>query len=344
VKRSLAGVAAAVVLAVVCFAAYFHTHPRRELPKPPAPAPVKIAVVDAPPPTRIHVHNLSLRKGPDFRVYILWLNGLLLPAKKGVMPSLDDSGSFDIAVETGVIHARMADISHYMNTAQSMPLQSISIIGDKDRITLHGTVHKLPISLEGSVSGMPDGRIQLHIDKLSVLKLPLKSVLGGFHVTVADLMGDKAVPGIVAEGNDLYFDTQALLPAPHIRGKLASVHVVNPDIVVMFGDHAQDDATRTEKWRNFLALKGGTIGFGKLTMHDVDLIMVDATKDPWFDLDLVNYQAQLVYGYERMTPQAGLQIFMPDVDQIPKTSKAGLPQWIKNRNLPPPRIGLPASH
>ena len=70
--------------------------------------------------------------------------------------------------------------------------------------------------------------------------------------------------------------------------------------------------------RNFLRLNDGTIDFGKLTMHHVDLIMVDLSNDAWFDLDLNNYQNQLVNGYTRMTPQAGLQIFMPDLDTLPK--------------------------
>ena len=87
----------------------------------------------------------------------------------------------------------------------------------------------------------------------------------------------------------------------------------------MYGD-AQNDATRTEEWHNFLALKGGALDFGNLTMHPVDLVMIDASKDAWFDLDLVNYQAQVVNGYTRMTPQAGLQIFMPGVNQLPPQS------------------------
>jgi hypothetical protein len=41
------------------------------------------------------------------------------------------------------------------------------------------------------------------------------------------------------------------------------------------------------------------LDFGKLTMRHVDLTMIDASQDPWFDLDLVNYQAQLVNGYTR---------------------------------------------
>ena len=69
---------------------------------------------------------------------------------------------------------------------------------------------------------------------------------------------------------------------------------------------------------------GGTLDFGKLTMHHVDLTMIDASQDPWFDLDLVNYQAQLVNGYTRMTAQAGLEIFMPDLDE--QTPKKGQPE------------------
>jgi hypothetical protein len=83
-----------------------------------------------------------------------------------------------------------------------------------------------------------------------------------------------------------------------------------------------------------LRLSGGTLDFGKLTMHHVDLTMIDASQDPWFDLDLVNYQAQLVNGYTRMTAQAGLEIFMPDLDeQTPKKAGQSITlEWLKDRN------------
>jgi hypothetical protein len=73
-------------------------------------------------------------------------------------------------------------------------------------------------------------------------------------------------------------------------------------------------------------------------MHDVDLTMVDLSDDAWFDLDLNNYQKQLVNGYTRMTPEAGLQIFMPDLDSLPQnkgTQNISL-EWLKHRDLPPP--------
>jgi hypothetical protein len=294
-------------------------------------------------PTRIYAHNLKLRKGPDFRIYVPWLNGEMRRTNKHVNPSFDEPESFVLEVQRGIVHANIGDISHYLNTGAvaGSPLTNISLAGNGNQISLHGTVHKLhiplPIGLEGTISPAPGGRIHLHVDKLSVLKLPVKGLLGDFHVSVADLMGKTRIAGIESSENDLYFDTQRLLPAPHIHGILTRIVVKNPDIEVMYGD-AQNDVARTEQWHNFLALKGGSLDFGKLTMHNVDLIMIDASKDAWFDLDLVNYQAQLVNGYTRMTPQAGLEIFMPDLDELPPqhVPQSISKEWLKNRNLPPP--------
>ena len=209
-----------------------------------------------------------LRKGPDFRIYVRWLDGEMRRTKKNVNPSFDEPESFVLEVQRGFIHANIGDISHYLNTGAvaGSPLTDISLTGSGNQISLHGTIHKLhiplPIGLDGTLSPAPDGRIHLHVDRLSVLKLPVKGLLGDFHVSIADLMGKTSVAGIEASQNDLYFDTQKLLPAPHIHGTLTRVRVMNPDIEVMYGD-AQNDVARTEQWHNFLALKGGTVDFGK---------------------------------------------------------------------------------
>jgi len=113
---------------------------------------------------------------------------------------------------------------------------------------------------------------------------------------------------VEVKDNDIYLDTGSAAPPPHIRGRLTSVRIINPDFQQIYGD-AQEDVARVEQWRNFMQLQGGTIDFGKLTMRHVDLMMVDLSKNAWFDLDLTNYQDQLVNGYTRMTPEAGLQIF-----------------------------------
>ena len=283
-----------------------------------------------------------LRKGPDFRIYVRWLRGRMVRTRGNVNPSFDDPESFLLEIKNGVIRANIGDIGHFLNTGDvaGSPLKNITLLADGDQIKLKGTLHKLislPVELLGSVAATADNRVQVHVTKLSVLKIPLKGLLGGLHISVSDLFHPQGIPGVEISGNDIFFDTVKLLPPPHIRGQLAKVRVVTPDIEEVYGN-GEDTVARVEQWRNFLRLNDGTIDFGKLTMHHVDLIMVDLSNDAWFDLDLNNYQNQLVNGYTRMTPQAGLQIFMPDLDNLPKNNKGQTisMEWLKNRSLPPP--------
>lgn len=295
-------------------------------------------------PTAIYAHNLMLRRGPNFRVYVRWLRGQMIRSRSNVNPTFDDPESFSLDIKSGVIRANIGDIGIFLNAGgvANSPLKDITLLAEGDQIKLKGMLHKvipLPVELLGGVTTTSDNRIQLHVTKLNVLKIPLKGLLGGLHIELSDLFQPKGIPGIEVSGNDLFFDTFKLLPPPHIRGQLTKVRVVSPDIEEVFGN-AEDTVARVEDWRNFLRLNDGTIDFGKLTMHHVDLIMVDLSDDAWFDLDLNNYQNQLVNGYTRMTPQAGLQIFMPDLDSLPKINKSGQNinmEWLKHRNLPPPQ-------
>jgi hypothetical protein len=292
-------------------------------------------------PTNVYAHNLMLRKGPDFRVYVRWLRGQMVRTRANDDPSFDDPESFVLVITNGVLRANIGDIANYLNSsdAPKSPLKNIALSGDGDQIKVRGTLHKiipLPIEITGTLSVAPNNLIQVRVTKVNVLKIPLKGLLGGFNIKVSDLFQAQDIPGIQVTGNDIVFDTVKLLPPPHIRGRLTSVRVSNPDLEEVFGD-AQDVA-HVEQWRNFLRLSGGTLDFGKLTMHHVDLIMIDISNDAWFDLDMLHYQDQLVNGYTRMTPEAGMQIFMPDLD-LAKTKKARQDvsiEWMKNRNVSPP--------
>jgi hypothetical protein len=293
-------------------------------------------------PTNVYAHNLLLRKGPNFRFYVRWLKGQLMRSQRDVNPTFDDPESFYLQIKTGVLRANIGDIGNFLNASgmKDSPLSNIKLSGEKDQIKLNATLHKgvpLPIEVRGTLAVVEDNKIRLHVTKLNVLKVPMKAFLGKLSISISDLFHSQDMPGIRVAENDIIFDTQKLLPPPHIRGKLTAVRVVLPDLEEVYGE-AADDVSRVEQWRNFLRLRGGTIDFGKLTMRHVDLIMIDISKDRWFDLDLVHYQEQLVNGYTRMTPQAGLQIFMPDRREIPrnKTTQNISIEWLKNRNVPPP--------
>ena len=339
-------VATAATVAVLCLCwLIWHSRKKASAPTPSTSAtalgPVSAAgtsSADDVTPTLVYSHNLLLRKGPNFRIYIRWIRGQMVRTRRQVNPSFDDPESFVLQIQKGVIHVNIGDISNYLNSSSppNAPLKNISIQPEGDQLKLHGTVHKifsLPIELIGTLAPTPDGRVQFHVTKLNVLKIPLKGLLGGFHIELSDLVHASNIPGVQIVDNDIIFDTQKLLPPPHIHGQLTSVLVSPPDIEVIYGN-AGNDETSLARWHNFLRLSGGTLDFGKLTMHHVDLTMIDASQDPWFDLDLVNYQAQLVNGYTRMTAQAGLEIFMPDLDeQTPKKAGHSITlEWLKDRN------------
>jgi hypothetical protein len=310
----------------------------------PLPATAGETLADAA-PTAIYAHNLLLHKGPSFRIYILWLRGQMLRTESARNPSFDDVNSFLLDIQKGVIHVSLKDLAQFLNagTVPNTPLTHVSLTESKGQVQLHGTAHKLiplPVELAGTLSVTSDNHVHFHVEHLGLFKVPLKGLLGGFDITLADLVRSNT-PGVQIAGNDVIFDTEVLLPAPHIRGALTGVSLVTDKegtaIEATYGN-AKSDPTHEQQWHNFLQLSDGTLDFGKLTMHHVDLIMVDASKDPWFDLDLSNYQAQLVNGITRMTPQAGLQIFMPDLDDMPpqKAKQFITMEWLKHRSLPPP--------
>jgi hypothetical protein len=294
-------------------------------------------------PTLVYAHNIQLRKGPNFRIYIDWISGQTLRTKANVNPSFDDPESFILQIEKGVIHANIGDICKYLNSTigKDAPLKNIDIQPDGELIKIHGTVKKLvslPIEMVGSLAATPDGLVRLHVQHISVLKVPVKGLLGTLDVQLSDLVHSTNVPGVATSGNDIVFDTEKLLPPPHIRGQLTTVRVRVPDIEVIYGN-APNDPTQLAQWHNFIRFRNGALDFGKLTMHNADLTMIDAANEPWFDLDLVNYQSQLVNGDTRMTAPAGLEIYMPSLQaQAPRQAGQQVTlQWLKNRNtsLPP---------
>lgn len=294
-------------------------------------------------PTLVYAHNIMLRKGPNFRIYVVWISGEMVRTNRNLNPSFDEPDSFILQIQKGVIRANIGDICKYLNSAvpPDAPLKNIDIQPAGDLIKISGTVKKmvpLPVEILGSLAATPDGLVRLHVQHISVLKVPVKGLLGSFDVKLSDLVRSTNVAGVTVAGNDLIFDTERLLPPPHIRGQLTAVQVKVPDIEVIYGN-AANDPIELAQWHNFLRFRNGALNFGKLTMHHADLTMIDAANEPWFDLDLVNYQSQLVNGDTRMTAQAGVEIYMPSLKgltTVPARQSVTL-QWLKNRNtsLPP---------
>ena len=75
-------------------------------------------------------------------------------------------------------------------------------------------------------------------------------------------------------------------------------------------------AASNARAENYVSFGGGTIRFGKLTMTDADLRLIDADPRDPFDFFPARYQRQLVAGYSKNTATGGLRTLMPDYDDL----------------------------
>ena len=267
----------------------------------------------------------------------------MLPTDPNVLPSLDSPDSFAFQIEKGVIHANLNDFAHYLqaDAPPGFSLQNIHIAGRNGQLRITGTLHKLllplPVELLCTVSPRPNNQVLFHVDRISVLKLPMKSLLGGFHVGLDDILGKTPMHGLRVAENDLLFDPSSLFPAPHIRGQPTSITVASSEVLIIYGD-ARNDPSRLAEWHNFLRLTGGSVSFGHLTMRPADLTLIDASREAWFDLDLVHYQTQLTAGFSRITSERSLEIFMPNAgEHTGSTVGQAVPlDWLhdRKRSLP----------
>jgi hypothetical protein len=114
------------------------------------------------------------------------------------------------------------------------------------------------------------------------------------------------------DDNDLILDPQLMLPPPHIRGKVTAVEVVGDTLVQTFGTGKPRRLSPPAVSPNHIYWRGGSLKFGKLTMANTDLELVDMDpKDP-FDFSVHRWNDQLVAGYSKNTTERGLKAHMPD--------------------------------
>ncbi|MDQ2840546.1 MAG: hypothetical protein M3Y72_05800, partial [Acidobacteriota bacterium] len=282
--------------------------------------------------TVIHARHVVFLENSGLRLRTEWLEGRMYPTKPGVMPSLDDPTSFKVEVENGQVKISMRVLSAVLSAGplKNSRLSDIRISAPgAQEIQINATLHKfarLPIQLNGGVETTGDGRIAIHIQKLKVLKLPVKGLLHVLDLKPAELAHLQATNGTEMHGDTIYIRPDLLLPPPRQLGKLKAVRFTpDGDLEEEYGhgtsDMRAENFGSNGEWRNFLRLTGGTVRFGKLTMQNTDLVLIDTSPGDWFEFDLARYKDQLASGHMRMAANGGLEAFIPDARKIQKAKE-----------------------
>jgi hypothetical protein len=174
---------------------------------------------------------------------------------------------------------------------------------------------------------LPDGRIRLHPSRLRIFDVDGRTLMRVLHVSLAAMLDLSKAHGVSIAGDDLVLDPMAILPAPAMHARVTALRIDGGTLVQTLGPASAEvpNAPPTESTplpvadsaaRNYMAYRCGTIRFGKMTMADAELLVVDADPSDPFDFDEAGYQRQLVAGYSRTLPSLGLEVFMPDASKL----------------------------
>lgn len=276
---------------------------------------------------QVQMNNVMYHVGEKSAVHLRRLAGELVPAKPDGIPIFDDKNSFSLRVSVATMAISpqsMANVlNQYVFSAKASPIKDISIQLENNLMKVRGKLHnKADISFEtdSSVSVTDDGKIRLHAEKIRALHVPAKGLMDLFGVEIADLIKNGKVNGVKAEKDDLIIDPEQVFPPPKIQGRVTAVQLADGNIVLTFGSPQKYQWAKVPA-QNYMWYHGNRLQFGKLTMHDTDLLLLDPDPRDPFDFDLDHYKEQLMAGYSKTTATFGLRTTMVDYNKLTKDKR-----------------------
>jgi hypothetical protein len=271
------------------------------------------------------MHNVLYHFTDSIFVHIVDLQGKLLPTNKESLPIFDDANSFTLDIDSAEISITTDALANVLNqyafAAPDAPLKDIHVSVEREKLKIRGRLRSkgdVPFESEGTLSPTPEGEIRVHTEKLKAAHIPVKGLMDAIGETLAKLIDTRKVRGLRADQDDLILTPSELFPPPHIQGRLTSIKIRDNEILQVYGTNS---APSLKLAGNYMAYRGARLRFGKLTMSDTDLTLIDLDPQDPFDFYLDHYRDQLVAGYTKITPSFGLRTYFRDYNKLTRKRK-----------------------
>jgi hypothetical protein len=285
-------------------------------------------------PVQVQMRHTDFHVDSTIVLHIEYLRGELQPTSTEHSPYFDDKNSFTLAIDSARIAIAPRSLGDLLNrhtfAYPGSPLRRLRISVEKGEIKQQGTMRGISFTILGDLSLTKAGELRLHPSSVKAAGIGVGGLMKFFGLHLEKLVKLRGVRGVRIDKDDFYLNPPTLLPPPLAKGRVGAVQVTETAMTLTFeptdSAEAKPLTVPDSKVPNYMFFRGGVLRFGKLTMHDTDLMIVDAEpKDP-FDFFLEQYNAQLVAGYDRNTPDHGLIVVMPDYKRTPPLpSKAAGP-------------------
>ncbi len=277
----------------------------------------------AAPPVAAEMRNVDLHLTPEIAVHIRSLRGRFVPQGSRPAPYLDDPRSYSVTVDRGEIAVDLTSLNALMARALvgHSNVRSMEISIDSDgQLRQKGTLKKgvpFPFDVKASVSPTPEGQLRIHAESVKGFGIPVSPLLKTLGMKMNDLLKVDPGRGVTVDGNDVLLDPSRLLPPPAMHGKITAVRFEKDALVEVFGAAGGKPLSPSPTSKNYIYWRGGQLSFGKLTMTETDLELVDEDPGDAFDFSVDRWNEQLVAGYSKITPGRGLKAHMPDYNDLP---------------------------
>jgi hypothetical protein len=282
----------------------------------------RASVPQAKPPeslVTIEMRNVHLHVSDAAALDVAWLHGRLRSTGPDRPPVFDDQSSFTMEIEDAEVALDAASLTALVNQAfafKGSNLSDLRMSFDGSNIVQRGKLSKgitMPFTVTASVAATREGQLLVHPVKVKAAGIPATKLMGLFGVELQDLIKARPEAGIALHDNDMLLDPAKLLPPPATRGRIVKAFVRGDRLVQIFGKGA---AERPKSGGNYVWFRSNAIRFGRLTMSNADLKLIDMDpKDP-FDFYSAKYNEQLVAGYSKNTPDGALRTHMPDYNDL----------------------------
>jgi hypothetical protein len=288
----------------------------------------------------VQMRHVDFHVDSSIVMRIEFLRGELQPTSAEHSPYFDDKNSFVLNIDSARIALAPGALGDLLNrytfAYPGSPLRRLRVSVQKGLIKQQGTMRGISFTILGDLTLTEKGELRLHPSSVKAAGVGVGGLMKFFGLHLDKLVKLRGVRGVRIEKNDFYLTPAELLPPPLVKGRVTAVQVTDTAIALTFNpsDSAEVKllSVPSPKATNYMFYRGGVLRFGKLTMHDTDLMIVDAEPADPFDFFLDQYNAQLVAGYSRNTPDHGLIVVMQDYSKTPPLPVKSAPKTSRSRS------------
>jgi len=273
----------------------------------------------------VDFQNVHFRLGPGIVVEVRHLQGALIALRPNLPPIFDDVGSYALRVDAGEVAMTPASLTALLNTRtfnyDGAPISDVEVTIEGGRLKQKGTLHKgvgVPFTIIGDLAATADGRIRLHPQSMKTAGMSVGGLMSLLHLELDDLVSSNRARGFETQDDDFLLIPDRLLPEPRLSGRLTRIRIEGDRIVETFG--SSPPAHATGEGRNYMQYLGNVLRFGRLTMTDTDMRLIDADPEDPFDFSPREYVKHLVAGYSKNTADGRLRVYMPDYDEASRVN------------------------